>query len=71
MKTVIPQFIDYLVERLPEMLIQERIRLGLTQKQLAEMVGIKEQQIQRYEATLYQSASLRRIREVSTALLKG
>lgn len=64
----IPQFINHLIEKLPEMLIEERYRLGLTQKQIAERMGLKEQQIQRYEATKYQSASLRRIGEVAKAL---
>ena len=40
-----------------------RIKAGLSQKQLAEKLGLKEQQIQRYEATDYESASLRRVSE--------
>jgi ribosome-binding protein aMBF1 (putative translation factor) len=49
-------------------IIQARIVSGLTQKQLAERLGIKEQQVQRYEATHYRAASLERIREVMDAL---
>lgn len=64
----IPVFINRLLESLPDMLIEERKRLGFTQKQLAEKMGLCEQQIQRYEATRYQSASLRRIEEVAQAL---
>ena len=56
------------VAHLPTMLIRARIALGLTQKDLAERLGLKEQQIQRYEATDYASASLTRIREVAGAL---
>ena len=52
----------------PRALIQARVALGLTQRDLAERLGLKEQQIQRYEATEYASASLRRIREVVDAL---
>jgi ribosome-binding protein aMBF1 (putative translation factor) len=52
----------------PRALIQARVALGLTQRDLAERLGLKEQQIQRYEATEYASASLRRIREVVGAL---
>ena len=53
---------------LPDVLIKARIAQGLTQKDLAQRIGLKEQQIQRYEATDYSSASLARIREVATAL---
>ena len=53
---------------LPAMLIKARIAQGLNQKDLAERLGLKEQQIQRYEATEYASASLTRIREVAGAL---
>lgn len=49
-------------------LIKARIARGLSQKELAERVGLKEQQIQRYEATDYSSASLARIKEVAAAL---
>ncbi|MGH2531352.1 MAG: helix-turn-helix domain-containing protein [Thermomicrobiales bacterium] len=54
--------------QLAEALIAARIASGLTQRQLAERLGLKEQQIQRYEATDYQSASLARITEVASAL---
>jgi ribosome-binding protein aMBF1 (putative translation factor) len=53
---------------LPRALIQARIAAGLSQKQLAARLGLKEQQIQRYEATDYASASLARVREVARAL---
>ncbi len=53
------------VAGIPKLLIQARIANGLSQKQLAERLGLKEQQIQHYEATEYASASLRRIREVA------
>ena len=41
---------------------------GLSQKELAKRLGIKEQQLQRYEATEYAPASLRRVIEVTKAL---
>lgn len=53
---------------LPSLLIKARISMGLSQKELAEKLGLKEQQIQRYEATDYESASLSRLLEVSDAL---
>ena len=56
------------VSDLPTMLIRARIARGLSQKDLAERIGLKEQQIQRYEATDYASASLSRIREVVSGL---
>jgi transcriptional regulator with XRE-family HTH domain len=53
---------------LPRLLIQARIAAGLSQKDLADRLGLKEQQVQRYEATDYESASLSRINEVVRAL---
>ena len=55
-------------EGLPIALIKARIAAGLTQRDLAERLGLKEQQIQRYEATEYASASLGRVNEVVQAL---
>ena len=56
-----------LVADLPSILIKARIAQGLSQKELAERIGLKEQQIQRYEATDYASANLARIKEVVRA----
>ena len=44
-------------DELPRALVEARIVAGLSQKELAERLGLKEQQIQRYEATEYSSAS--------------
>lgn len=49
-------------------LVKSRIARGWTQAQLAEALGTAEQQVQRYEATAYRSASLARICEVASAL---
>lgn len=49
-------------------LIMARIASGLSQKALAERLGLKEQQIQRYEAERYASASYQRMREIAEAL---
>ena len=49
-------------------LIKTRIARGLTQKELADRLNISEQQIQRYESTLYQGAALRRLQEIADAL---
>ena len=56
------------VAELPTVLIKARIAQGLRQKDLAERLGLKEQQIQRYEATDYATASLTRIKEVANVL---
>ena len=56
-----------LVADLPFILIKARISQGLSQKELADRIGLKEQQIQRYEATDYASANLARIKEVVDA----
>lgn len=53
---------------LGELLIQARIAKGITQQGLAERLGLKPQQIQRYEVNRYASASLARLSEVSDAL---
>lgn len=55
-------------DELPRALIQARIASGMSQKDLAGRLGLKEQQIQNYEATEYSSASLDRIKEVIHAL---
>ena len=60
-----------MVSSLPETLIKARIARGMSQRELAERIGLKEQQIQRYESTDYASASLSRIREVVSGLGVG
>jgi ribosome-binding protein aMBF1 (putative translation factor) len=55
-------------EYLPVALIQARIARGLTQKDLAQRLGLKEQQIQRYEASSYAKASLTRINQIIDVL---
>ncbi|WP_438023422.1 helix-turn-helix transcriptional regulator [Sorangium sp. So ce233] len=56
------------LEQLPRALIEGRIAAGLTQRDLAERLGIAEQQVQRYEATEYASASFARLVEVAQAI---
>ena len=56
------------ISELPKLLICARIASGLTQRDLAGRLGLKEQQIQRYEASDYASASFTRIKEVVSAL---
>jgi ribosome-binding protein aMBF1 (putative translation factor) len=56
------------LEGLPKVLIQARIAAGLTQEDLAARLGVKPQQIQRYEASDYQTASFARLREIARLL---
>jgi transcriptional regulator with XRE-family HTH domain len=56
------------LSELPDALVRARIAAGLSQRDLAERLGMKEQQVQRYEADRYASASLNRLREVIDAL---
>ena len=56
------------IDELADGIIKARVVVGLSQKALAARMGLKEQQIQRYEAEHYKSASYRRLCEVSRAL---
>ncbi|HLL02298.1 MAG TPA: XRE family transcriptional regulator [Myxococcaceae bacterium] len=56
------------LEDLPVVLIQARIASQLSQKQLAERLGLHEQQVQRYEATQYRGASFDRLLQVARVL---
>jgi DNA-binding Xre family transcriptional regulator len=49
-------------------LIQARIARNWTQKQLAEKLGLPEQQIQRYESSRYKGVGLERLQEVADSL---
>lgn len=55
---------------LPENLIRARIAAGLTHKDLAGLLGVKEQQVQRYERTQYRSASLERVIRVAEVIAR-
>ncbi|MXP54226.1 helix-turn-helix domain-containing protein [Pantoea sp. Seng] len=56
------------ISELPKALIRSRVYLGLTQLDLAQKLGMKEQQVQRYENTEYASASFSTILSVVDAL---
>jgi DNA-binding transcriptional regulator YiaG len=56
------------VEDLPETMVRMRIVRGLTQEQLAERLGIKPQQVQKWEAGAYRRATYSRILQVAKAL---
>jgi HTH-type transcriptional regulator / antitoxin HigA len=65
---IIADFTAGSLNELPALLVKARIAKGMSQRGLAERVGVKEQQIQRYEAEKYGSASLRRLIEIADAL---
>ena len=56
------------VDKIAGALIKARIAKGLTQRQLATIVGLKEQQIQRYESKEYANVDLSRVQEIAHAL---
>jgi len=56
------------IDELPECLIKARIAAGLSQRELAQRLEIKAQQIQRYEAERYASASYQRLCEIANVL---
>ena len=56
---------------LPTALIEARIAAGLTQKALAKRLGLHEQQVQRWEATLYSGVGVERLQDVADVLGMG
>ena len=54
--------------RVATLLINARIARGWSQRRLADELGVAEQQVQRYEATEYRSASLARVCDVAATL---
>ena len=56
------------LESLPIALIQARIAKGLTQKDLAQQLGVREQQVQQDEDNLYASANWRRLGQIAEVL---
>lgn len=56
------------LEDLATVLVKARIARGWTQRQLADKLGVAEQQIQRYEASDYRSTSLARLCDIANAL---
>lgn len=56
------------LEELPKLIIKARIALGMSQTDLAKMLNVQVQQIQRYEANEYQSISFDRLVEIAKLL---
>jgi len=55
------------LDDLPDALIEARIAAKLTQRKLAERLGVAEQQIQRWEANGYSGVNLTRLQEIADA----
>lgn len=56
------------VQNVPDLLIKYRIAKHLTQRELAQLLGLHEQQIQKYESTNYGAASLDTICRIADVL---
>jgi transcriptional regulator with XRE-family HTH domain len=56
------------LDQLPELLLRARIAAGFSHRDLAERLGLKEQQVQRYEANDWRTANLARLIEVAGVL---
>jgi DNA-binding transcriptional regulator YiaG len=65
--TITGRDLDSLRE-LPTALIEARIAANLTQRALADRLGIAEQQVQRWEATAYTGVGLDRLQDIADAL---
>lgn len=59
--------LDSLAE-LPRAIIEARIAARVTQKGLADRLGVAEQQVQRWEADEYEGVSVQRMQEIANAL---
>lgn len=56
------------LRELPTALIEARIAANMTQRALADSLGVAEQQVQRWEATAYAGVGLERLQDVADAL---
>lgn len=65
--TITGRELDSLRE-LPVALIEARIAANLTQRALADRLGVAEQQVQRWEATSYAGVGVERLQDIADAL---
>jgi len=56
------------VDELPVALIEARIAARLTQRELAELLGVAEQQVQRWEADRWSAVNTKRLQQVADVL---
>jgi DNA-binding Xre family transcriptional regulator len=56
------------IDDLPELLIEFKVQSGLTQKEFSKKIGMKEQQLQRYEAENFKSISFKNLLKILHAI---
>ena len=56
------------IDDLPNLLIEYKIHSGLTQKEFSKKIGMKEQQLQRYEAENFKSISFKNLLKILHAV---
>jgi HTH-type transcriptional regulator / antitoxin HipB len=56
------------IDELPNLLIEYKIHSGLTQKEFSKKIGMKEQQLQRYEAEDFKSISFKNLLKILHAI---
>jgi HTH-type transcriptional regulator / antitoxin HipB len=56
------------IDDLPELLIEYKVQAGLTQKEFSKKIGMKEQQLQRYEAENFNSISFKNLLKLLHAI---
>jgi transcriptional regulator with XRE-family HTH domain len=64
----ITQFEAHSLDELPILLVKARIARGMTHKELAELLQVKEQQVQRWESNDFAGASLDNLKAIASAL---
>ena len=56
------------LSELPSLITEYKIALGLTQKEFSQKIGMKEQQLQRYEAENFQGISFKNLLKILHAI---
>jgi|SRR5579872_4636628 len=56
------------IDELPNLLIEFKIQSGMTQKEFSQKIGMKEQQLQRYEAENFNSISFKNLLRILHAV---
>lgn len=64
----VTQFEAHSLDDLPMLLVKARIARGRTHKELADLLNVKEQQVQRWESNDYSGASLDNLKAIANAL---
>lgn len=63
--------LEFNISNIEKLIISLRVASGLTQKELANLVGIAEQQIQRYEEQNYHKASFERVIQIIRVMVNN